>query len=251
MSGAPKSWGLPAKEEEAWYVRRGGQFLLQNTTSGEDWANTLAACQGIIAFDAVLCGGPRHEYSTSTMNVIPHQSIATRALDGCASCGSAPEGWTVWGETTADSRRDPDERRDSGNFSSEIGRFPLLWPPPRHSSSVRVAMCPAGQPTNPRLVSGKEKDRARFIPRCYDCLQDRYCGSCNRWWCETCYPAPNAHVEPGAANDLVSATQPTHHISASKVRDGRCLNKCRRRSSGSLMGHRVRNMALPALHAPI
>ncbi len=49
--------------KEAWYVRRGAQFAV--LVIGEDWANTLAACQGIIAFDAALCCGLKHQYSTT------------------------------------------------------------------------------------------------------------------------------------------------------------------------------------------
>ena len=253
--------------QDAWYVRRGSQF--EAPSFGEDWANTLAACEGMIAFDAVLCGGPKHHYSPSNPGLIPHQAIAVRALDGCAECGAAPEGWTVWGEETAEEReqRGPSCRRDSGSCATDAGRFPLLAPPPFHSSSIRAAMCPSGQPVYPRLGGGiPEKNKARFIPRCQDCLRERYCGGCHRWWCEGCYAGPRGHAgqeaQEQAQADLVSNSPSTHHTQTSrrggepeyKVRSGFCVDRaCRVRSQQdtSWFNHRVGSMALQALHAPI
>ncbi|KAK4148719.1 hypothetical protein C8A00DRAFT_19499 [Chaetomidium leptoderma] len=195
-----------AVEPEAWYVRRGDQLPIRVSS---DWASTLVACAGVIAFDSVLCTGPRHFNSPAWGSVsiealdaaasasapaVPHFGIATHSLDGCASCGSAPEGWTVWGEEVFASQRDPDGRRTSESCMADLARFPLLAPPPMHSASLRVAMCPTGQTVRSRLpfIPQGKQQKARFIPRCFDCIRDRYCGGCRRWWCESCYIGPRA-----------------------------------------------------------
>ncbi|KAL2005915.1 hypothetical protein VTN00DRAFT_10408 [Thermoascus crustaceus] len=115
----------------AWY-RPSGK-LLKNTIE-EGWAQTLQKCEGIIAFDAVLCRGPRHNvdlYSSANANgprpeggLLP-PAVATIALGpgGCDGCRSSPEGPAVWGQS-------PD------------GHFPLLSPPPLHSSKVSEAKNP-------------------------------------------------------------------------------------------------------------
>lgn len=221
------------EEPETWYTRRGEQFPRAKLSA--DWASTLLACEGVIAFDAVLCGGPRHYNSRAYGSVsidalnaagspvgVPHFNVATHSVDGCAGCGSAPEGWTVWGED---------------NSSSDIGRYPLLAPPPLHSSNVSAAMCPTGHSAPSRLssfIKNEDQERARFIPRCFDCLRDRYCSGCNRWWCEACYlgafspggsnstanlvsnpPDPNAYAVSGEDSD---------QDSGDKVQDGPCVS---------------------------
>ncbi|KAK0615719.1 hypothetical protein B0T17DRAFT_352771 [Bombardia bombarda] len=210
-----KAWNTRSKKAlkvalveapEPWYARRGDQFPPRISS---EWAFTLMACHGIIAFDTVLCTGPRHLNSPAwgTVNIdalnaadVPHYGVATHSLGGCASCGCAPEGWTVWGEDNLATSREPNERRTSGSAISEVGRFPLLAPPPVHSSNIKAAMCPTGQPVNPRScfpssTTGK-REKACFIPRCFNCLRDRYCNGCHRWWCETCYTGPWA-TSPG------------------------------------------------------
>ncbi|KAK3316619.1 hypothetical protein B0H66DRAFT_478746 [Apodospora peruviana] len=245
-------------EPEAWYARRGVQILGRNPSP--DWASTLVACAGVIAFDAVLCTGPRHldspawgtvsiealdAASNPAANRVEHQhyGVATHSLEGCASCGSAPEGWTVWGQNgstmTVAAARDASEGRTSNSGTAEIGRFPLLAPPPMHSTSLKVAMCPTGQPVNKRLASAssRKEGHAHFIPRCGACLRDRYCAGCHRWWCETCYTGPWASSlggHGGATNtaaELVSDSPSNSSGGYSnddrkpeyKVRDGFCL----------------------------
>jgi hypothetical protein len=133
-----------AEEPEAWYSHRGNQFPGRISS---DWASTLVACAGIITFDSVLCTGPRHFNSPAwgTVNTealdaaaspsatsVPHFGVATHSLSGCASCGAAPEGWTVWGEDVTESKRDPDGRRTSESCMADLSRFPLHAPPPMH-----------------------------------------------------------------------------------------------------------------------
>ncbi|KAK0616806.1 hypothetical protein B0T14DRAFT_434277 [Immersiella caudata] len=195
------------EEPEAWYARSGEQFPRRISS---EWAPTLAACDGIIAFDSVLCAGPRHlnspawgSVSLDALNAagspasanVPLYAVATHSLlEGCAGCGSAPEGWTVWGEYAVTYQQDPFERRTTTSNSADIGRFPLLAPPPMHSANLRAAMCPTGQQLKPRPYSASslKHSKARFIPRCSDCLLDRYCKGCRRWWCEACYVGPFA-----------------------------------------------------------
>ncbi|KAK3332328.1 hypothetical protein B0T19DRAFT_100723 [Cercophora scortea] len=244
------------EDPESWYARRGDQFPRRISS---EWASTLVACGGIIAFDTVLCTGPRHINSSAwgTVNIaaldaasspagqnVPHYGVATHSLDGCASCGAAPEGWTVWGEDSFEAVRDRYERRSSNGNSDEIGRFPLLAPPPMHSANLKVAMCPTGQPVNPRSSSmhTPKNQKARFIPRCLDCLRDRYCAGCRRWWCEACFVGPWASSPgggghggaPNTSADLVSdsSSNSTSGVNDSrepeyKVRDGLCWDgKC-------------------------
>jgi hypothetical protein len=242
-----------AEEPEAWYVRRGNQF---QTRINSEWASTLVACSGIISFDSVLCTGPRHFNSPAwgKVNVqaldaaaasaapsVPHFSVATHSLGGCGSCGSAPEGWTIWGEEVVMSQRDSDGRRTSDSCMTDLARFPLLAPPPMHSASLRVAMCPTGQTVRSRLPfipTGKQQ-KARFIPRCFDCIRDRYCGGCHRWWCESCYIGPRASSPGGHAGSPSgpdSVSNPLPNISSpsddnaglvGRIRDGVCADgKC-------------------------
>lgn len=171
---------------DAWYTRRGK--MVPNPISYE-WATTMLACAGLISFDAVLCRGPRHFNSPAFGQVAvsassgpspdpPSQwAVATHSLGGCAGCGSAPEGWTVWGETTGQDAQD------------DSSPFPLLAPPSMHSSNTKVASCPSGASLHPNRWSSTKSDEetSRFIPRCMECLRDRYCWGCNKWWCEKCF----------------------------------------------------------------
>ncbi|KAL1955373.1 hypothetical protein VTO42DRAFT_8593 [Malbranchea cinnamomea] len=148
-----------------WY-EPSGRVLLGPYMNG--WAETLQMCQRIIAFDAVLCRSPRHDpslYSPDNPRVpddpflLP--SIATVAVgpSGCASCGTIPEGPTIWGQS-------PDEC------------FPLLAPPPLHSSRVSAAKCPSIYPN----------EQPTLVVRCDQCIANRRCHRCRRWWCSTCVP---------------------------------------------------------------
>ncbi|KAL8869862.1 MAG: hypothetical protein Q9174_003950 [Haloplaca sp. 1 TL-2023] len=119
----------------------------------ETWAQLIEACQGIIAFDTVVC---RHGRQSS----IPPR-IASIALGacGCQQCHAAPEPPLTFGQTPA-------------------YQLPLLPPPPLFSSTVKAGQSlPMGQ--NPA-----------FYARCTACMKDRRCEQCNSWWCENCYTPP-------------------------------------------------------------
>ncbi|KAH9883462.1 hypothetical protein F4778DRAFT_662211 [Xylariomycetidae sp. FL2044] len=158
-------------EGDDWYHKR-GRIISKDIADG--WAETMLDCQQSIKFDAVLCTGPRHQNSPAfgRVPVTPTKSnhthawgVATFAVGGCASCGSAPEGFTVYGDSPAEN-------------------LPLLAPVPLHSSNVRSAARPGPSKFE---ADGKPK----FVPRCLECIRERYCFSCDQWWCESCYQAPS------------------------------------------------------------
>lgn len=168
-----------------WYDTKGS--VVPNPVPTE-WAETMLACADIISFDAVLCRGPRHLNSSAygSINIpansppppyVPSKwSVATESVGGCTGCGSAPEGWTTWGESGG----------IDGN--GDVHRFPLLAPPPPHSSDVKVACCPRGEEVKPSRSRGAiQKEPRRFIARCGECTRGRLCRSCNKWWCEACF----------------------------------------------------------------
>ncbi|SPQ26685.1 ccb74587-41ff-4ee5-926b-3646c8867fea [Thermothielavioides terrestris] len=81
-----------AEESEAWYERRGGQFA---NRIDPEWASTLVACAGIIAFDSVLCAGPRHfnspawgAFHIENSSAAPSSSIPKGHVSrSCWECG--------------------------------------------------------------------------------------------------------------------------------------------------------------------
>lgn len=184
-AGMPKLKGLyiftePTHDSSAdhedvdpWYNVKGR--IVRRDVSPE-WADTLIDCQGVIAFDAPLCTGPRHfnspvagtlPDSSVTGQPFPQWAVATDSLSGCKGCGTAPEGTTAF-EPAADRTR-----------------LPLLSGAPHLSSSLKAATCPASPSST-------------FIARCTACLEDRHCATCNQWWCESCYAPPGlAADEPG------------------------------------------------------
>lgn len=215
---APNTLATSETAPEPWYGLRGIQSRGFRPID-RDWAQTLVDCDGIIAFDAVLCAGPRHmnspawgkvdiaaleAASSSAVASVPTWAFAQFSLDGCVGCGSAPEGWTVWGSDhdSYSSKADSTARTHSDGDckDADIGRFPLLAPPPKHSANVKAAMCPAGQPlcNRPSSATSQTAQTARFIPRCISCLRDRYCTACNKWWCESCYIGPYPQGPPVA-----------------------------------------------------
>ena len=158
-----------AQTEDKWYQSSGK--IIPKRPSPE-WAEILQACEGIIAFDAVLCRGPRHDPSKAyvrdaTASGATHPSsflrptIATVALgpSGCETCHSSPEGPAVFGD-------------------SSPSHHPLLSPVPLHGSSVRAAQIP-------HTLDGSAPPP--LIVRCEDCLKGRWCERCHKWWDEDCY----------------------------------------------------------------
>lgn len=140
---------------------------------GTDWADILWLCRGLIAFDAVLCRGPRHDESRMITEdgtvddsqvasfLSPMSVTVALGTTGCQICHSTPEGPAVPGK-------------------SPLDHLPLLDPPPRHASSISVAQM------IPTSSAQSTKSLPLFV-RCMCCLTDRWCEGCNKFWCESCY----------------------------------------------------------------
>jgi hypothetical protein len=150
---------------DPWY-RASGQ-VTSNAHHMPAWVSMLQACEGIIAFDAVLCRSPRHtmppgEATPENMKHYVWPGVATIALgpEACQICHSLPEGPAFPGR-------------------SPLSHLPLLAPPPLHSSSVKTA----------QLIPSAH-GAALNIPlyvRCKECAADRWCEGCDKFWCESCY----------------------------------------------------------------
>ncbi|CAK7212223.1 hypothetical protein SCUCBS95973_001385 [Sporothrix curviconia] len=269
-----------ADGDELWYRSRGR--VLSRTTASAEWATTLLACRDVLAFDGVLCNGPRHANSpafgkipslmsgggiggpggtgsTTSGRISPNHrppaspphamfAMAHFALDGCAGCGTAPEGWTTWGSTPAGmtiwGSPAPAQPGDEGN--QDLSQFPMLWPPPLLSSNVRVAMCPEGESVNANRFSSSQhahahdhghsddantnnKAPSRFIARCEWCVYGRLCALCHRWWCESCMSdqenaVPWTYTPASATTGGGSSSSVSHKV---RTKDGKCSN-CRR-----------------------
>ncbi|KAI9820195.1 MAG: hypothetical protein M1827_005817 [Pycnora praestabilis] len=198
-----------------WYQASGKRFTRTAGHEWIEWSETLKVCEGIIAFDAVLCRGPKHEYippphSSPTSTNIPEPirpGIASTALGsaGCNICHSSPESPAVFGVSPTE-------------------QLPLLAPPPLHSSTIRAAQCPSvpGNLPYPRL-----------IVRCDDCLRDRYCERCSKFWCETCYSGPKPSLRTNLqqvelTEDLVAADYVNGKTvkESIKVHLGLCVEGC-------------------------
>ncbi|KAH7309785.1 hypothetical protein B0I35DRAFT_359464 [Stachybotrys elegans] len=143
-----------------WWSRKG---RIIPTHSLREWSSCLQACEGIIAFDAVLCRGPRHgsspAYGRYNVPMDDFEAVATFAVPACSSCGDAPEGLV---------------RADTSSLTS----LPALYPPNIMTSSLRGCVVP-------------QNSTDCFVPRCEDCLRERYCTTCHKWWCESCFRLPN------------------------------------------------------------
>lgn len=146
---------------EAWYSIKGKVMKAPSVF----WADALQACQGIIAFDVVLCRGPRHDSIKTPADKLLPPAIATVSLKGCESCGSCPEKPAVFGKGPAE-------------------WFPLITPVPTHASTLHAAQQPANM------------GEAQLILRCEDCLRGRLCDRCIKWWCEQCYEEPVSRARP-------------------------------------------------------
>ena len=186
---------------DKWYSMAGR--VLAKAPSA-DWDSTILACEGIISFDVVLCNGPRHSsllpssessgpwYRKSRYHLTPR--VATLSIGGCSGCGRAPEGISRFG-------------------TSPLERFPLLAPPPLHASTTRAAKAPF-------MASG-----SRILLRCEDCLRNRWCQSCHKWWCEDCYEIPddNRALSPYEWETDASTGNPFKTV---KVHMGLCVEHC-------------------------
>jgi hypothetical protein len=170
LGSAPvDAWSTERQESDAdlWYAPS-GKILAEGHAQRSSWEETLQVCQGIIAFDAVLCTNMHeeiapylHEASKDYLEKhkpgIPPMASVALGPSGCAGCGKAPKGTSVWDE-------------------SHAMDFPMLRPPPFSGRVVDAV--------RPPKLRGTER---RLIASCSWCLANRHCESCHRWWCGECY----------------------------------------------------------------
>ncbi|KAJ5683166.1 hypothetical protein N7462_006331 [Penicillium macrosclerotiorum] len=190
------------RQQNEWY-RPSGKLVKHSVEEG--WAQTLQKCEGIIAFDAVLCRGPRHDinlYSANENHPAPEASflgpaVATVALGprGCDGCHSSPEGPAIWGQ------------------SADV-EFPLLGPVPLHVSNTVAAK-------RPELIPGKHPV---LIARCTDCLTDRWCHRCNKWFCDNCLPNPQ-HVQVNLSPHQTAVRPPQSQLHDAIPNDREALER--------------------------
>lgn len=165
-------------DRNSWY-EPAGKLTDEGYDRRSSWEETLQACKGIIAFDAVLCqhmhsamSACLSEYSLEFLekNKPGIPPIATVALgsDGCTGCGRAPEGTPVWGE-------------------SDMYEFPLLSPPPRSGRLIDAIRPPTRRMPDQFIPHKSHLEPQLLIVSCSWCLVNRHCDSCHRWWCADCY----------------------------------------------------------------
>lgn len=203
-----------ARTPDKWYQCSG---RMMPKRASLEWAETLKACEGIIAFDAVLCRGPRHDparafvsNSESEASGLPHPAsylspaIATVALgpNGCEECQSCPETPALFGH-------------------SSTSQLPLLTPIPLHSSSLRAAQIP-------HTVDGS--GAPPLFVRCEDCLKGRWCERCHKWWDEDCYTvsavAQRTELQQTEYMEDATSVGTTPPKSSIKVHMGLCTDMC-------------------------
>lgn len=97
-------------------------------------------------------------------------AVATYSLPSCEGCGIAPQGMV-------------------SPSSHAAALLPLLSPPPM-SPTLRAA-------TSPRSMNRS------IMPRCAQCLKERHCHCCNKWWCESCYELPGQVAHAGTSIDAM------------------------------------------------
>ncbi|KAJ5895462.1 hypothetical protein N7495_007153 [Penicillium taxi] len=165
LRAAPDSSNREAergKQQNEWYRASGKVLSGISRPATKEWAYTLQKCEGIIAFDAVLCRGLRHDVNANTTGPPLEPALATVALGpgGCDVCHSSPEGPEIWSPSAGT-------------------QFPLLNPVPLHLSSVLVAQ-------DPEFIKGQQPC---LNARCIECLEG-WCRKCNKWICSSCLPNP-------------------------------------------------------------
>ncbi|KAI4111737.1 MAG: hypothetical protein LQ345_006683 [Seirophora villosa] len=165
-----------ASEDTPTWTSGYGSLFKPDLLSSTSCVRTMEACQGLIAFDAVLC---HHGPGSKDRPLVANISLGP---EGCQICHSAPEKPLVFGQ-------------------SPSHELPLLTPPPLFASTVKAAqtLSPGENPT--------------FYARCDMCMRDRWCASCNAWWCENCYTPLSQRPASAPQTDI-------------KVHMGLCVQKC-------------------------
>ena len=193
--------------EDRWYQRTGRMFKRDPDPA---WGYTLKACEGMIAFDAVLCRGPRHDMGNlkacessdypSIESFLPPM-VTTVALgpSGCVKCGSIPEKPAIY-------------------ENSPPHHLPLLDPPPLHASTVEQAQ-------RPNLLD--PSPYPPLITRCSSCVSDRFCERCLKFWDERCYFGNLKGARTNEVrDDFGFESRPCPTERGVKVQMGLCTESC-------------------------
>ncbi|MCJ1285581.1 hypothetical protein MMC26_004922 [Xylographa opegraphella] len=196
---------------DPWYRPSG---VLSFADHVAEWADVFSVCRGIIAFDGILCRGPRHDTLSSKGDLkggaekllaraglmAPASATVVLGPGGCQACHSAPEGLAIPGEVPTD-------------------YLPLLEPPPRHTSSLQVA----------RKVSCdiSPSGTLPLLARCKACLVDRWCEGCNKFWCEGCYQTSetSTYTQMQKVEAIENSEGPGLRMGI-KVHLGLCIEDC-------------------------
>lgn len=201
LGALPTNKSLTA--ESAGYYTSTGRMVQLSQNDTTFWAQTIAACKGIIWFDAVLCSHMHTEMEPFVSDHIRNQrpavpTMATIALgpSGCSGCGRGPHDGPVWGE-------------------SPIDEFPLLWPPAASGSIIDAVRPPSGPPRSQRLIVS-----------CQWCIDNRHCDSCHRWWCSDCYNPQKGKTFEDPENPHVKAEASEDKQDSIKVHEGFCVERC-------------------------
>lgn len=212
LGSAPKHQGTVGygmHESEYWNASVAPLWNSVQIKGFAGWEQTLLESKGIISFDATLCQSVYHDpVFHQRFPDLPHSSqnrpFATIPLGpkGCESCERAPQF----------------EDGPPTLGVSPVEDFPLLSPPP-HTASLTEATSPI-PPT---------KQQPRLIMSCKECLAQRWCEQCSRWWCHDCYPksAPgsnrNYEIAPDGGMEFGAVITPKQNI---KVFNGLCTQFC-------------------------
>ena len=205
-----------AMDGDQWYQASGKMITKPYLP---EWASLLELCRGIIAFDAVLCRSFRHElepidrsptnFEPSTAagtakvpdyHISPSVAIFALGPTGCAQCHTSPEGPAVLS-------------------ISPVEHLPLLAPPPRHSSTVKAAQSLVPSTCIPPPL----------FARCGECLFNRRCERCDKWWCEECCNASgiSTYTIMQKTEMLEEGTDWTDGVNENiKVHGGLCVERC-------------------------
>jgi len=175
----------------------------------EGWEDTVAACEGHIAFDAALCQGPRHRTfvplddeadswnpSSSSLSSSPASVSSGFSHMSFASFSTAGTSYELTSEGSLENlspmipSAPPKLALVTLSKSCDVCHAPkptfgaptiLYPPPPLHSSSLKVASRP------PLHIRDCHE-------RCEECVKDRACQECGKWWCENCYDIESARI---------------------------------------------------------
>lgn len=116
---------------------------------GSEWTALLKSCEGIISFDTRVCQGHRHDPSFEGEEYLEPKLANIKLEGGCAGCGFTP-------------RTNPKA-------------LPAVLVSPAPLFGRAEAAC-----------TGTDGKKLGDVLSCEDCVKERWCECCGKWWCDTC-----------------------------------------------------------------